>query len=150
MGVLNKLFGYRWSLYVVQNGNQIAFAMHENSVFRMTGYVMSYFAHGAVPVAPWSLVLNFNKSHTTIVLGPEHFTNDGGNITRKLKEQVEAIDPGWDVRHQEPIFEQAVTKKRLPISSHKPGHIDIEAMMRSVGKPKEETFFTVMNTVFGK
>lgn len=36
MGFLNKLFGFRWSLYIVQNGNQLAYAMHEHSVIRLT------------------------------------------------------------------------------------------------------------------
>ncbi len=35
MGFLNKLFGFRWSLYIVQNENQLTYAMHEHSVMRM-------------------------------------------------------------------------------------------------------------------
>ena len=64
MSVLNKLFGFRWSLYIVRNGG-IAFAMHENSVIRMVGYAMSYFADGKEPIAPWELYLNFNHKHQT-------------------------------------------------------------------------------------
>lgn len=147
MGLLNKLLGFRWSLYIVRDEKSIAYAMHENSVMRIAGYAMGYFAEGAKPVAPWSLYLNFNKAHKTIRLEPHHFTADGENITSKLAAEIEAIDPGWRVKGAEPVFEEAATKKRLKLSE---GNIDIEAMMRNVDKPREVTFYSVMNEVFGK
>lgn len=150
MGLLNKLLGFRWSLYVVRDGNNVAYAMHENSVIRLAGYTMSYFAEGARPVAPWSLCLNFNRTHETIKLQPHHFTADGENIAPALISAVEAIDPGWRVKGAEPVFEEAATKKRLRISEHTAGSIDIEAMLRNLDKPREVTFFSVMNEVFGK
>lgn len=77
LGFFNKLFGFRWSLYVVENGNVLTYAMHEHAVMAMVGYVMKYFADGGQPVEPWSLYLNFNHNHQSIKLGPEHFTQDG-------------------------------------------------------------------------
>lgn len=150
MGLLSKLFGFRWSLYVVRDGKNIAYAMHENSAVRIAGYVMGNFAGGARPVSPWSLYLNFNQTHKTILLQPHHFTHDGENVTPALIAEVEAIDPGWQVKGGEPVFEEAATKKRLKISEHSQGNIDIEAMMRNVGKPREVTFYSVMDEVFGK
>lgn len=150
MGFLNKLFGFRWSLYIVQNGNQMAYAMHENSVMRMVGYVMGHFANGGRPVEPWSLYLNFNHKHQTIKLGPEHFTPDGEDVTPLLIQQIESIDPGWRVKGGEPVFEEASTKKRLKITDHGPGKIDIQAMFDSIDKPRELTFYRVMDEVFGK
>ena len=149
MSILNKLFGFRWSLYVVQNEKQLAYAMHENSVMRIVGYVMGRFAGGKQPVAPWSLQLNFNQSHKTIKLRPDHFTTDGENITQALTREIEAIDPGWQVKGGEPVFEEAASKKRLKISEHVSGKIDLEAMMRDIDKPREVTFFSVMDEVFG-
>ena len=90
MGFLNKFLGFRWSLYVVQNGNQLAYAMHEHSVMRMLGYVMGFFADGKRPVEPWSLHLNFNHNHQTIKHGPEHFTADGNDVTTALIRQIES------------------------------------------------------------
>jgi hypothetical protein len=150
MGFFNKLFGFRWSLYIVQNGNQLAYAMHENSVVRMLGYLMRYFADGGKPIEPWSLHLNFNQKHETIKLGPEHFTLDGKNLTPVLLRQIESIDPGYQVKSAEPVFEEAATKKRIKISESKPGHIDIKEMLDNINKPREITFYTVMNEVFGK
>ena len=150
MGFLNKRFGYRWSLYIVRDSNKIAYAMHENSAMRLIGYTMNYFAVGAQPVAPWSLYLNFNHTHKTIRLQPHHFTTDGENVTQALTTEIEAIDPGWRVKGAEPIFEEAGTKKRLNISEHVSGQIDLQAMLREIDKPRETTFYSVMNEVFGK
>lgn len=150
MGLFNKLLGFRWSLYIVQNGNQLAYAMHEHSVLRMVGYVMAYFEGGGRPIEPWSLYLNFNKNHQTIKLGPEHFTANGENVTPLLIHQIEAIDPGWKVKDGEPVFEEAATKKRIKIAEHEPGEIDIQAMLDNINKPREVTFYRVMDEVFGK
>ena len=150
MDLLNKLFGFRWSLYIVQNGNQLAYAMHEHSVMRMVGYAMGYFADGGRPVEPWSLYLNFNPKHQTIKLGPEHFTPDGENVTPALIREIESIDPDWKVKGGEPVFEEAATKKRIKISEHTPGQIDIQAKLDNINKPRELTFYSVMDNVFGK
>jgi len=109
VGLLNKWLGFRWSLYIAQNGNQLAYAMHENSVMRIVGYVMGCFADGAQPVPPWSLYLNFNHTHRTIQLRPEHFTLNGDNVTNRLIADIEAIDPGWKVKGAEPVFEERAT-----------------------------------------
>ncbi len=150
MSLLNKLLGFRWSLYIVRNGNELVYAMHEHSVIRMLGYVMRYFANGRRPVEPWSLYVNFNHEHQTIKLGPEHFTPDGENFTPTLIQQIESIDPGWKVKGGEPVFEEAATKKRLKISAHERGKIDIKAMLENINKPREVTFFSVMDEIFGK
>lgn len=150
MGFFNKLLGFRWSLYIVRDGKNLAYAMHENSVMRLAGYAMGYFIGGAQPVAPWSLYLNFNQTHKTIRLYPHHFTAAGENVTPALIAEVEAIDPGWRVKGADPIFEEAATKKRLNISEHSLGNIDIQAMMRNLDQPREVTFYSVMDEVFGK
>ena len=146
MGFLNKLFGFRWSLYIVQNGNQLAYAMHEHAVIGMIGYVMGYFADGGRPVEPWSLYLNFNHKHKSIKLEPEHFTPDGKNVIPLLIQQIESLDPGWKVKSGEPIFEVPATKKRIKIQES--SHDFIQAAFGN--KPHELTFFRVMNNVFGK
>jgi hypothetical protein len=150
MGFFNKLLGFRWSLYIVRDGNQLAYAMHEHSVMGMIGYVMGSFANGGKPVEPWSLYLNFNHKHQLIKLGPEHFTPDGENVTPLLIQQIETIDPGWRVKSGEPVFEEAATKKRIKITDHVPGKWDIQAMLDNIDKPREVTFFRVLDDVFGK
>jgi hypothetical protein len=116
----------------------------------MVGYVMNYFADGAKPITPWSLVLNFNHTHQTIKLDSKHFTKDGEDVTPHLMKEIEVIDPKWRVKHSEPIFEDATSKKRLKITSHELGKIDIAEMIKNLDKPQEVTFFSVMDKVFGK
>lgn len=150
MSFLNKFLGFRWSLYVVKNGNQLAYVMHEHSALRMVGYVMGYFADGGRPIEPWSLLLNFNHKHQTITLRPEHFTRNGENVTSVLIQEIEAVDPGWEVKAGEPVFENAATKKRIKISERTLGSMDIQAMLDNIGKPPELTFHSIMDEVFGK
>jgi hypothetical protein len=151
MGFLNKIFGYRWSLYIVQNQRELVYAMHENDVFRIVGYVMLSFADGAKPVAPWSLHLNFNKKQKSFELKPEHFTPDGNNVTRLLKQEIEAIDPGWDVPGHEPIFVEVASKISLPITSVSSAtEFNLEDYMKKMAAPEQVTFSSVMRIVFGK
>lgn len=149
MGLMNKLFGFRWSMYVVRNDRELVYVMHENSPLRMVGYVMSRFANGSGPVPPWSLHLNFNKQHKSFELRPEHFSRDGQDVTELLTQTIEAIDPGWRVPGGEPIFLEAKSKKRLKISN--PIDLsDLDNAFTDIRRPKELTFFDVMDEVFGK
>ena len=149
MGIFNKLFGFRWSLYIVRNENELVYAMHEHSVMRMIGSVMGYFANGGKPIEPWKLYLNFNKKHQKIKLDSEHFTPDGENVTNELIKEIESIDPGWKVPGGEPVFVDARTKKQLKIR-RKINYNNLQKEIDNVGKPKEPTFFSIMDQVFGK
>lgn len=93
--VANKLYEYRWSLYVARDDKQLVYAMHDDSVIGIVGHVMAYFRGGANPVPPWSLYLNFNKKQKYFELHPEHFTMDGRNVTPLLIQEIESIDPGY-------------------------------------------------------
>ena len=158
MGFFNKLLGFRWSLYVVTGEKQLLYAMHENNPMKMVGYLMLYFANGKDPIEPWSLWLNFNHKHKAFKLHSKHFTPDGEGVTRVLIQDIEALDPGWEVSSAEPVFEDAITKKRLNINSfnRKSGQIDWEAHIQQMmddieqKKSREVTFFSVMDEVFGK
>ena len=142
--------GFRWSLYIVGKDDKLAFAMHENSIMRILGYVMSYFADGGHPVKPSNLYINFNHEHQKLKLGSEHFTSDGRDVTPALIQWIEAVDPGWRVKGGGPVFEEAATKKQIKISEHKLGQFDLQARLDNMGKPREITFYSVMDVVFGK
>lgn len=146
MGIFNKLFGFRWSLYFVKNENQLAYAMHEHAVMRMAGYVMGYFADGGKPIEPWSLYLNFNHKNHSFKLLPEHFTSDGGNVTPLLIQKIESIDPEWKVKGGEPVFEEAATKKRIKIQESTSEYLQTAFS----DEPRELTFFSIMAEIFDK
>jgi len=134
---------------VVRNDNQLIYAMHEHSVVELIQWVMvSYFENGLSPVEPWSLYLNFNKNHKKIRLLPQHF--NGLKISNDLMNVIKTIDPGWNVKAQDPVFVEVATKKLLKISEFKPGEeLDLQAMLDNINKPKEPTFHSVMDEVFG-
>jgi len=150
--ILNKILGYRWSLYVVRNDKELIYAMHEDSVIRIVGYVMGYYKNGSEPIAPWSLYLNFNKNHTSFQLKPDYFTPDGNNVTRELIKKIESIDPDFRVKGAEPFFIDVLNNKRLEIR-HKTEHISsLEDIIKNFEEDasKGPTFFSVMDEIFGK
>ena len=148
MGFFSKSFNRRWSLYIVKE-NQSAYAMHANCVMQIVGYVMGHFANGSEPVHPWNLYLCSNGQK--IMLGLEHFTPDGEHPTPLLIQQIEAIDSRWNGFKVGEIWcEDIATKKDIKISEQAPGRIDVQAMFCNIDKPKEITFFSVMDEIFGK
>lgn len=148
MGFLDRFFATRWSLQLVQNEREVIYAMHEDSALRIVGYVMGYFEKGGRPNDDWGIYLKFNRKNKKIKLGQQHFTVDGRDITKILTQEIESIDPGnWKIRGSEPVFEEVSTKRRIKISEE---GIDIQAMIENIGKPKELTFFSIMDEIFGK
>jgi hypothetical protein len=149
MGLFNKLFGYRWSMYFATKGNELRYVMHQDAVMILVGFVMRYFANGNRPVHPWSVHLNFNKTYESFELGPEHFTSDGKSVSEALVHEIERIDAGWRVPGGEPIFLEAASRRRIPLSMFERGG-GHNALRRFVETgTREETFFQVMYTVFG-
>lgn len=159
---LSSLFlGFRWSLYICQNDKELLYAMHGDSVIRVISYPMRYFADGATPVPPWSLHLNFNRKHKSFLLKPEHFYQKGDQVypSAELLQTIEEIDPKYEIRGDHPVFADARTKKELQISSYSSDDFNItyektkeriEKALADAGKPKEPTFYSIMDEVFGK
>ncbi len=150
MGLLDKLLGYRWSLYIVKNGNEAVYVMHENSVLRMVGYVMQYYKEGRTPNHPWSIHLNFNSKRQAFELTPTHFSPDGENVTQSLISKIKGIDPGWQVKGGEPVFEEVATKKRLNLRSPAINLTDnrFEFQKYIDNQSDEPTFFSIMDSIF--
>jgi len=149
MGILSNLIGFRWSLYIVRNENELVYVMHENSVIRIVGYVMKYYKNNSTPNSPWSLHLNFNKKHKSFKLEPEHFAPDGENITNKLIKTIETIDPGYRVSGGDPVFMNAKTKQSIKLSQG----FDLKSIQErldNLSKPREITFFSIMDEIFEK
>lgn len=147
MGLFSKLFGYRWSLYVARNQRELAYAMHCHSVIRMVGYIAGYYSKGMQPRAPWSIHLNYNRTHDAFELLPQHFTSVEPQITTELINEIARIDPGWQVRGSEPVFMDARTKKEIEI--YRPLDIgDVQGMIDRLGDPKPPTFFSIMDDIF--
>jgi hypothetical protein len=46
------------------------------------------------------------------------------------------------------VFEEAATKKRIKLGEYTLGTFDIQAMFDNIGKPRELTFYSVMDKAF--
>ena len=115
MGLFSKLFGYRWSVYI-RNDGALTYALHQNSIFRLLGYVITDFSEKGNPQAPWDILINCNKNNQWIKLDKSHFLENGQGVNRILLNQIEMIDPGYRVKGDEPIFVDVRTKKELSMS----------------------------------
>jgi hypothetical protein len=141
-----KSLNRRWTLYVTEENNAV-YAMHGNSVMRIVGYAMGYFANGSSPRRPWELYLSSN--HQEFLLTPEHFTSDGENPTPLLIQQIESIDSRWNgFKTGELWCEDIAKKKDIKISDYTPGKIDVQSMFNNRNKPRELTFLSVLDEIF--
>ena len=130
MNYFQNVLNRRWSLHIVK-GNQLAYAMHANSVMKLVGYVINYFADNGRPVAPWSLHLSSNGQ--SVMLGPEHFTPDGENLTPRLFEKMDSLDSRWRYfTGGEVWLEEAATQKELKITDSPPLGRDIGTIQRDI------------------
>ncbi len=155
MGLFSKLFGYRWSIYF-RNDGAIYYAMHEHSIIRMIGYVLPYYQKHGEPKPPWDLVINFNKKHDWLKLRNDHFTAEDPGLTSNLLAEIARIDPGYRVGGGEPVFENASTKKEIPIFGSRYSSFNdyvnnlAKDIVNDIGKerPEETTFYTIMKEIF--
>lgn len=145
MGLLNKLFGYRWAMHIVRNRTEIVYIMEGDDVSPIVCSVMTRFEKGCVPVPPWSLFLIFNKSRKSFELRPEQYLNRMAPLYTILTE----IDPEWvEVAKAEPVFYEASTMKKIKILGPKDFNGSWESI-QNITRPKEPTFSTIMDEVFG-
>lgn len=149
MAFLSRLLGYRWSLYIVIDGNKLCYAVHENAVVRILGYVISRFHEYGDPVPPWSLHLNFNRNHTSFPLQRQHFSGDGQDLSPLLLQKLREIDPKYDqIRGAEPVVVEVATKKHIPISSATSME-DIMKRFSDRSLMDEITLSSILDEVFG-
>ncbi|MGI0133728.1 MAG: hypothetical protein ACREBW_02060 [Candidatus Micrarchaeaceae archaeon] len=149
MGVLDWIFGFRWSL-IVMHGQDNLYVLNENNAMCLAGFIMGFYGDGGEPVPPWSLHLCCNKFRRSFELRPEHFAADGRRATDLFTQQLEAIDPNWRVPHGDPIFIEVATKRRIPLSNA-PTLSDPKSFERMFTTPKhQQTFYSVMRDVFGE
>ena len=115
MGLFSSLFGYRWSIYI-RNDGALTYALHQNSIFRLLGYVLTDFSEKGNPTAPWDILINCNKNDQWIKLDKSHFLDNGQGVNRSLLNQIETIDPGYRVKGAEPVFIEVRTKTELSLT----------------------------------
>ncbi len=71
------------------------YALYENAVMMLLGYVLAPIENGKRMSDEWELHINYNPSHKSIKLNEEHFSSS--TVSPKLIAEIGAIDPGWIV-----------------------------------------------------
>ncbi len=91
--------GYRWSLYVVQNDQNLLFAMHSNNVLHLLGFIRTQLKNKTLKDQV-TLGLNYNALNDRpgrlgFIPLSEHDFNEKGFPTTAMFDRVEKIDPGY-------------------------------------------------------
>lgn len=140
--LINKWFGYRWSLYIAKNGKELQYVANSDSVLPFLGWVESSFKEGN-PKEPWSVYLNYNKNHTAILLDTKYFLNKG--ISDDLISQIKKLDPKYlrpDNQLIPPTAEDVIHRKKIKITS------SVKDVLKDGGR--EITFLGELNKIFRK
>jgi len=120
MGLLSKLFGFRWSLYFSNQKKEIYCAMHYDSVVGLLHQIYRYFLEYGDPPKKWRLYLNFNKTDESILLKKEFFCED--LCTDEFLKMINKIDPEFrkypPQTYSAPEFIDLVNNKSIKILSH--------------------------------
>jgi hypothetical protein len=112
MGILSRLLGFRWSLYLTHS-NSIEYAILGDTPMQLLGYVVDFFKNGP-PRKPWEIRLNFNKTHESVHVLAEHIT-DSGIPRGVLTDELRRIDPKQGRAWRAVVFVNA-QKKAAPAS----------------------------------
>jgi len=112
-GFLNARKTSRWSLHFIHKSEGLRYALHEDAVDILLGYVLAPIKRGKRISPDWELHLNFNLEHKSIRLVEASFAK--GYISRNLRDLIATLDSGWMVPRSEPVFVDAHTRERLPL-----------------------------------
>lgn len=104
----------RWSLCFVHEREGLRYALHNDAVDILLGYVSAPIKKGKRISPDWELHLNFNLEHKSIKLVEPFFLKD--NVSRILLDMIATIDPGWMAPRDELVFADAQTRKQLPLA----------------------------------
>jgi hypothetical protein len=105
--------GFRWSLYFVHREEGLCYALHENAVILLLGYVLAPIENGKHISDDWTLHISFNQKNKSIQLSETDFP--GGAIAPALLTNIDAIDPGWRVETGKPVFVNVKSGANLPL-----------------------------------
>lgn len=112
----------RWSLYFIHQREGLRYALHEDAVDVLLGYVLAPIKKGKRISPDWELHLNFNLEHKSIRLIDAFFAK--GDISRNLRDLIAVVDSGWMVPRSELVFVDAQTSKQLPLGTSDQAFVD--------------------------
>jgi|SRR3989339_894825 len=140
--LINKWFGYRWSLYITKNEKELQYVANSDSVLQLLGWASASFEKGN-PKEPWNVYLNYNKNHTAILLDKKYFVNH--SVADDLIVQIKKLDSGYlrpDNQLIPPTAEDVIHRKKIKITS------SVKDVLKNGGS--EVTFLGELNKIFRK
>jgi len=112
----------RWSLYFIHQREGLRYALHEDAVDVLLGYLLAPIKRGKRISSDWELHLNFNLEHKSIRLVDAFFAK--GDISRNLRDLIAVVDSGWMVPRSELVFMDAQTSRQLPLGTADQAFVD--------------------------
>ena len=104
---------FRWSLYFVHKREGIRYALHNDAVDVLLGYVLAPIEKGKRISPDWELHINFNFEHKSIRLVEAFFSE--GHVSKTLLDLIAVFDSKWMAPGGEPVFVDARTRKQLSL-----------------------------------
>ena len=112
-GFVSAHKGFRWSLYFVHQRDGLKYALHENAVFVLLGYVAAQIERGGRISSDWQVFANFNHGKKHILLREKDFPS--GEVSDDLVARIESLDKDFMVPGGKPVFVDVVSKAVLPL-----------------------------------
>jgi hypothetical protein len=125
----------RWSLYFVHERDGLRYALHNDAVDVLLGYISAPIKKGKRISPDWELHINFNFEHKSIRLVEAFLLQ--GNVSRILLDLIATIDPDWMVPRGELIFVDARTRKQLPLEAPGPTSLNEPSQVTAVAASVE-------------
>jgi hypothetical protein len=101
MGFLAKLFGYRWCLCIIKQGQEIKYEIHSDSAFDLALlFSRNVFVFGGKYPKNYRFVLRFN--HTDAIVDPVNTTHPA--LLLELLSKIAAIDPDYEKHLNPAVF----------------------------------------------
>jgi hypothetical protein len=113
--IINARKASRWTLYFVHQREGLRYAVHNNAVDILLGYILTPVKSGKIISLDWELHLNFNLENKPLRLVEAFFLKC--NVSRILLDLIANIDPDWMVPRGESVFVDAPTRKELPLGA---------------------------------
>ncbi len=137
--LINRWFGYKWSLYVTVDERELRYVINLDSPIPLLGYMLPLFNKYGNPKEPWGIWLNYNKKHEAIQITKDCFTKEG-NISSELSSKIGVLDPNYMRKagdYKILMAEDCLNKKFIPFMNNIPGnvitdHIDFMSVMYDI------------------
>ena len=113
--------GFRWSLYFVHEHEGLKYALHENAVIVMLGYLLAKIENGQRIRSHWKVIANHNRTNKHVQITEQDFVNGPSQneltVSPKLIRTISSIDPDWMAPMGKPVLVDVKANRILPLGA---------------------------------